>query len=394
MISAELLIMAPMRVAFTSRIRPRWTPKKPTSRSGALPNVALSRPPVRAPARSASCSVAEPINPASGMTAATERKNWRGGGQLSQPLINVDGTKTRRTAKTRFSPETLIAPSQTSIGLRSVVQHCCSADLPTLQCEPVSGREARAVVEHDGLLRRHMGYQPIHRGRGRSGGDVYEPAVEARVLRRGLRLGEDLLGDSVVAVRVDDLEHGGIPACGRVLVRDVEEGDRPGSGIGRGELGHLNGLLDVVWKESKDSGCRQAATSRHEDDRLLVVVHQRKNERGTATTGAAVGNERDTKSEQRETSAEQGRLRLGEEVGNPRGGNEHRRDHAQDEPGPPHVDGLRADALDVALVKAHEVERDAGYGKCSQQSERIEVTQQPDTAPRENNDSDRNGGRD
>jgi hypothetical protein len=46
MIRAELLIRAPIRVALTRGIRPRWTPKKPTRKSGALPNVALSRPPV------------------------------------------------------------------------------------------------------------------------------------------------------------------------------------------------------------------------------------------------------------------------------------------------------------------------------------------------------------
>src|ERR1700674_199477 len=112
-----------------------------------------------------------------------------------------------------------------SIDLSSVVEHGSIALPPALQREPVSRREAGAVVEHDRLLWRHVSHQPVDRPHGRPYRDVYETAVEARLASNGLGFGEDVLRCDVIAVRVDDLEHEGSPSSGHVRVGNVDECD-------------------------------------------------------------------------------------------------------------------------------------------------------------------------
>ncbi len=63
-------------------IVPRTTPGRPSAianntmiSSGALPKLALRKPPTPGPVCSAACSVASPINHASGMSAAAESTN-------------------------------------------------------------------------------------------------------------------------------------------------------------------------------------------------------------------------------------------------------------------------------------------------------------------------------
>ncbi len=59
----------PVSEAFTTSVIPLLSATKAMINSAAFPKVALRKPPIPAPERAASCSVARPIQPASGMIA-------------------------------------------------------------------------------------------------------------------------------------------------------------------------------------------------------------------------------------------------------------------------------------------------------------------------------------
>ena len=59
-----------------------------------LPNVALTRPPIRGPVCSASCSVARPISPASGTIAAADVRKIAISGAPSSRMPIATGTST------------------------------------------------------------------------------------------------------------------------------------------------------------------------------------------------------------------------------------------------------------------------------------------------------------
>src|SRR4051794_36787122 len=61
--------------------------------SGALPNVALSSPPIASPVRVASCSVEDTINPAAGTMASAAEKKRIGGGTCAYSSASEMGTK-------------------------------------------------------------------------------------------------------------------------------------------------------------------------------------------------------------------------------------------------------------------------------------------------------------
>jgi hypothetical protein len=64
--------------------------------SGALPKVALSKPPTASPVRAAICSVDRTINTAIGTMAKAAEKKITGGGTLPTcSRITVIGTKTK-----------------------------------------------------------------------------------------------------------------------------------------------------------------------------------------------------------------------------------------------------------------------------------------------------------
>ena len=64
--------------------------------SGALPKVALSKPPTASPVRAAICSVDRTINTAIGTMAKAAEKKITGGGTLPAcSRITVIGTKTK-----------------------------------------------------------------------------------------------------------------------------------------------------------------------------------------------------------------------------------------------------------------------------------------------------------
>ena len=62
-------MMEPVSDAFTMSSSPLRIAMQAMISSAALPKVAFSRPPIPSPVRSARCSVALPIQPASGITA-------------------------------------------------------------------------------------------------------------------------------------------------------------------------------------------------------------------------------------------------------------------------------------------------------------------------------------
>ena len=68
-------MIEPVMDALTTSVRPLCRAIKAMINSAAFPKVALSNPPTPEPTRSDRCSVARPINPATGMIAMQEQKN-------------------------------------------------------------------------------------------------------------------------------------------------------------------------------------------------------------------------------------------------------------------------------------------------------------------------------
>ena len=71
----RLPITEPVSEPRTTSVRPWFTASSAMISSGALPKVALRKPPMPGPVCSAACSVASPISHASGMSASAERTN-------------------------------------------------------------------------------------------------------------------------------------------------------------------------------------------------------------------------------------------------------------------------------------------------------------------------------
>ena len=71
--SSRLPTTEPVSEPRTTSVSPSWTAIRAMISSGALPNVALRKPPIPGPVCSAACSVASPISHASGISAAAER---------------------------------------------------------------------------------------------------------------------------------------------------------------------------------------------------------------------------------------------------------------------------------------------------------------------------------
>ncbi len=67
-------MIEPVIEAFTRSVRPWRRAKNVMMSSAALPKVALSSPPRELPRRVAACSVARPIQPASGRSASAENR--------------------------------------------------------------------------------------------------------------------------------------------------------------------------------------------------------------------------------------------------------------------------------------------------------------------------------
>ena len=65
-------MMEPISDAFTSETRPRRRAKIAMISSAAFPKVAFNSPPSPGPIRAAACSVARPIQPASGRSEIAE----------------------------------------------------------------------------------------------------------------------------------------------------------------------------------------------------------------------------------------------------------------------------------------------------------------------------------
>ena len=84
----------PVSDDLTIPIKPRRSANRLMMISGALPNVALSKPPRVGPRYSASDSVASPISPASGMIARAETLNSKIGSTAIQSRTIATGTKT------------------------------------------------------------------------------------------------------------------------------------------------------------------------------------------------------------------------------------------------------------------------------------------------------------
>ena len=75
--SSRLPTTEPVSEPRTTSVSPSWIAIKAMISSGALPNVALRKPPIPGPVCSAACSVASPISHASGMSAAAARSEER-----------------------------------------------------------------------------------------------------------------------------------------------------------------------------------------------------------------------------------------------------------------------------------------------------------------------------
>ena len=73
--SRRLPTTLPVSEPRTTSVSPSWTASSAMISSGALPKVALRKPPIPGPVWCAACSVASPISHASGMSAAEARMN-------------------------------------------------------------------------------------------------------------------------------------------------------------------------------------------------------------------------------------------------------------------------------------------------------------------------------
>ena len=87
-------MIEPVSDDFTMLTRPAWRANDEMMISGALPSVALSRPPTVGPRKRARASVASPINPASGTIASADARNTRIGLAPNRSRPIPIGTKT------------------------------------------------------------------------------------------------------------------------------------------------------------------------------------------------------------------------------------------------------------------------------------------------------------
>ena len=74
----------------TTSVSPSWTAIRAMISSGALPNVALRKPPIPGPVCSAACSVASPISQASGISASAERSEERRVAEIGEVVEGDD----------------------------------------------------------------------------------------------------------------------------------------------------------------------------------------------------------------------------------------------------------------------------------------------------------------
>jgi hypothetical protein len=72
-------MMEPVIEALTTSCNPSRSAKSAMMSSAALPKVAFRRPPIPSPRRLARCSVARPIQPASGTMASPAEPNTQSG---------------------------------------------------------------------------------------------------------------------------------------------------------------------------------------------------------------------------------------------------------------------------------------------------------------------------
>ncbi len=95
--SSRLPRIDPVMEAFTKSSSPSRMATIVMISSAALPSVALSRPPMRGPVRSASISVLSPMRPASGMRATQARPNTAMGAHSSHPPMIASGAPMSKT---------------------------------------------------------------------------------------------------------------------------------------------------------------------------------------------------------------------------------------------------------------------------------------------------------
>ena len=93
--SSRLPTTDPVSEPRTTSVRPSWTAISAMISSGALPKVALRKPPMPGPVCSAACSVASPISHASGINASAESTNSRVGSR-SDDVVQQDDERGER----------------------------------------------------------------------------------------------------------------------------------------------------------------------------------------------------------------------------------------------------------------------------------------------------------
>src|SRR2546422_764754 len=118
-----------MSDAFTRSTRPARSATIATISSAALPQVALSKPPMAGPHRAASASVAAPISAASGTTARPAAMNTASGGASSQATAQDTGmtTSSQRAHGIQNSTDSRTAVTGPSI-VWSAVRRPAAAD--------------------------------------------------------------------------------------------------------------------------------------------------------------------------------------------------------------------------------------------------------------------------
>ena len=94
-------MMEPVSDAFTSEINPRRRAKIAMISSAAFPNVAFSSPPSPGPIRAAACSVARPIQAASGSSEIAEAVRETQSGASRSRAATAAGRPSSRKFMTR-----------------------------------------------------------------------------------------------------------------------------------------------------------------------------------------------------------------------------------------------------------------------------------------------------
>ena len=98
----------------TTSVSPSWTAISAMISSGALPNVALRKPPIPGPVCSAACSVASPISHASGIKASGREDEERRVPEVRQVVEGDDdgpeGQAGEENSSDHVRPATLPTP--------------------------------------------------------------------------------------------------------------------------------------------------------------------------------------------------------------------------------------------------------------------------------------------